>query len=103
MPSTTPADLSAPPRVVRLLHLEDSELDHLLMLAHLQRGGIEAQAVRIESERELLEALLEDWDVVISDYSLPGFSGLTALEMIKASGKMLPFILVSGEIGEDLA
>lgn len=90
-------------RVVRLLHLEDSELDHLLMLAQLQRDGIEAQAVRIETERELLEALLEDWDVIVSDYSLPGFSGLTALEMIKASGRLTPFILVSGEIGEDLA
>jgi signal transduction histidine kinase len=98
----------APPagiqRGLRLLHLEDSELDHELTLAHLARGGLRVQVRRIDSEGEFLDALDEDdWDAIISDYNLPGFSGLVALDLLKASGRDLPFILVSGEIGEDTA
>jgi signal transduction histidine kinase len=90
-------------RVYRVLHLEDSELDHELMLAHLTRGGIHAETRRVESEGAFLEALEETWDVVISDYNLPGFSGLLALELVQAKARDVPFILVSGEIGEDTA
>jgi signal transduction histidine kinase len=90
-------------RVFRVLHLEDSELDHELMLAHLVRGGLDAETRRVEAEGEFLEALGEPWDVVISDYNLPGFSGLVALELLKANARDVPFILVSGEIGEDTA
>lgn len=90
---------------LRLLHLEDSELDHQLMVAHLRRDGLLAETTRVDSEAAFLQALEADppWDVVVSDYNLPGFSGLVALDLIKASGKMIPFILVSGEIGEDTA
>ena len=91
-------------RAWRVLHLEDSELDHELTLAHLTRGGLRVQMRRIDSEAEFLGALDErDWDAIISDYNLPGFSGLVALDLLKASGRDLPFILVSGEIGEDTA
>ena len=90
-------------RVFRVLHLEDSELDHELLLAHLARGGINAESRRIESETAFLEALAEPWDAVVSDYNLPGFSGLVALELLKANALDLPFILVSGEIGEETA
>ena len=90
-------------RVFRVLHLEDSELDHELTLAHLARGGLNAETRRVESEGAFLEALDEPWDVVISDYNLPGFSGLVALELLKANARDVPFILVSGEIGEDTA
>src|ERR1700709_1920908 len=87
-----------------LLHLEDSELDHELTLAHLARGGLNAEVRRIDSEAEFLDALEErEWDAVISDYNLPGFSGLVALDLLKASGLDVPFILVSGEIGEETA
>ena len=97
--------MSAPARdrVYRILHLEDSEPDHEVLVAHLLRGGMNAQARRIESEIEFLEALDEPWDVVVSDYNLPGFSGLVALELLKASMREIPFILVSGEIGDDTA
>ncbi len=61
------------------------------------------QALRVESEREFVAALAQDWDIILSDFGLPGFSGLAALEIVKASGKLIPFILVSGEIGEDTA
>jgi len=94
-----------PEKRLRVLHLEDSELDHQLMLAHLRRGGLLVDVVRIDSEAEFLQAIEpeQDWDVVISDYNLPGFSGLVALDLLKASAQMIPFILVSGEIGEDTA
>jgi signal transduction histidine kinase len=97
--------MSAPPRerVFRVLHLEDSELDHELMVAHLARGGLNAQTRRVETEGEFLEALDEPWDVIISDYNLPGFSGRVALELVKTNARDVPFILVSGEIGEETA
>ena len=94
---------SARDRVYRVLHLEDSELDHELMVAHLVRGGLMAHTRRVESEAAFLEALDEPWDVVVSDYNLPGFSGLLALELLKANSRDVPFVLVSGEIGEDTA
>ncbi len=100
MSFATPA---VPERPVRLLHLEDSELDHELMLAHLRRGGLEVVTRRIESESEFFRALQHEWDVIVSDYNLPNFSGLLALDLLKAQGRDIPFVLVSGEIGEDTA
>lgn len=94
---------STPGRPLRLLHLEDSELDHELTLAHLRRGGLEVDALRVDSEADFLRALGEPWDVIVSDYNLPGFSGLVALDLLKAYGRDIPFVLVSGEIGEDTA
>ncbi len=88
---------------LRVLHLEDSAPDHELMLAHLRRGGIEVRSLRVDSEGAFLAALQQDWDVVLSDFNLPGFSGLVALDLLRASGRDIPFILVSGEIGEDVA
>jgi signal transduction histidine kinase len=88
---------------LRLLHLEDSELDHALTLAHLHRGGLRVEAQRVDSEADFLLALDQRWDVIVSDYNLPGFSGLVALDLLMARGDDLPFILVSGEIGEDTA
>src|SRR3954465_3126448 len=90
-------------RVYRVLHLEDSEPDHEILAAHLARGGLNAQTRRIDSEADFLEALDEPWDAVVSDYNLPGFSGLVALELLKASTREIPFILVSGEIGDETA
>ncbi len=90
--------------VLRVLHVEDAEVDHQLACAHLQRAGYVVHARRVESEAELRHALEHaEWDVVLSDYNVPGFGGLQALELLKRSGSMLPFILLSGEIGEDTA
>ncbi len=89
--------------VLKVLHLEDSAFDHELALAHLRRGGMQMASRRVESRDAYARALAEDWDVILSDFNLPGFSGLTALEMLKETGRLIPFILVSGEIGEDTA
>ena len=98
-----PAPQATSERELRVLHLEDSELDHELTCAHLRRGGLSVKIRRIDSEIEFLAALDLDWDVIISDYNLPGFSGLVALDLLTARGLDIPFILVSGEIGEDTA
>lgn len=91
-------------RPLRVLHLEDSVPDHELALLHLLRAGLRADVVRVDSEAEFRQALAgQDWDVVLSDFNLPGFNGLRAQQILKDSGKDLPFILVSGEIGEDTA
>ncbi|MFM8766229.1 MAG: response regulator [Rubrivivax sp.] len=88
---------------LRLLHLEDSEDDHALTVLQLQRGGLKAHWRRVESLQEFERALAQEWDAVISDYGLPGFTGLDALARLRATGLVLPFILVSGEIGEEMA
>ena len=91
----------------RLLHLEDSEPDHALAMAHLRRAGIPVLAVRVETRAEFEAALAERWDLVLSDYHLPGFTGLDALQILREvstrQGRITPFILVSGQIGEDTA
>jgi signal transduction histidine kinase len=98
----------------RLLHLEDSEPDHALALLHLQRAGLRVQAQRVETRAEFATAIHNaqpPWDVVLSDYHLPGFTGLDALQMLVAhsandagaESDRPPFILVSGQIGEDTA
>ena len=93
--------------MIRLLHLEDSELDHALVLAHLRRGALVVAERRIETRADFEAALHEPWDLVISDYHLPGFTGLEALQLLRqreqAGGGPVPFILVSGQIGEDTA
>ncbi len=99
---------SASPPVLNVLHLEDSELDHELMRAHLERGGLQVRIRRVDSEADFLAAIdhpdpAEPFDIVISDYNLPGFSGLVALDLMKARGVDIPFVLVSGQIGEDTA
>src|SRR5581483_10274145 len=72
-------------------------------VAHLWRGGVQTQVRRVQTEAEFRQALHEPWDVILSDFNLPGFSGLTALEILKESQLLIPFILLSGEIGEETA
>ncbi len=89
---------------LRLLHLEDSAPDHELALAHLQRAGHRLQVLRVETEADFRRALADgEWDVVLSDFNLPGFDGLAAQRILQDSGRDIPFILVSGAIGEDTA
>src|SRR5574341_130448 len=91
-------------KLLRILLVEDSEDDALLLLRELKRGGYEPRYERVETPDAMREALANrEWDIVISDYVLPSFSGLAALEVLNESGLDLPFIIVSGNIGEDIA
>jgi signal transduction histidine kinase len=89
---------------LRLLLVEDSEDDAALVLRELRRGGYEVSHTRVESA-EGLEAALDagPWDVIITDYALPGFDGLAAFAQVRARGLDVPFLIVSGKIGEDVA
>jgi len=89
---------------LRVLIVEDSEDDSLLLLRELHKGGYRPVYERIETPEAMSSALEnQEWDIVISDYVLPKFSGLGALDVLRKSGQDLPFIIVSGNIGEDIA
>jgi two-component system cell cycle sensor histidine kinase/response regulator CckA len=89
---------------LRLLIIEDSEDDTALILQELRRGGYETDFKRVESEDTLKSVLaLQDWDLVISDFSMPQFSGTDALKLVRTMGSDTPFIFVSGAMGEDTA
>lgn len=89
--------------MIKLLNIEDSEADYQLMLYHLKKGGIgDIYSERIETEAQLREALArEKWNLVISDYNIPGFSPLNALGIVRETSRHLPFIVVSGLVGEE--
>ncbi|HXF67690.1 MAG TPA: ATP-binding protein [Burkholderiales bacterium] len=89
---------------LRVLIVEDSEDDTALILRELRRGGYAPEHRRVDSAESLEQALAAgEWDVVISDFALPGFSGASALELVKWRGLDIPFIIVSGVIGEETA
>lgn len=91
-------------QTIHLLLIEDSADDAELILREVRKGGYEVMATRVETGEELRAALqLQGWDLILSDYALPGFSGLTALEILTEAGLDLPFIIVSGAIGEETA
>ena len=92
------------PRTLRLLLVEDSENDTLLLLNQLQQSGYIVDWSRVETAPDLRAALDGGpWDVVLSDDSMPQFNGLEALAMVRAKAPELPFILVSGTIDESVA
>jgi PAS domain S-box-containing protein len=89
---------------IDVLIVEDSEEDTLLIIRELKRGGFDPIHERIETAEAMKAALsTKAWDLILADYSMPHFSGLEALKLFKASGLDLPFIIVSGSIGEDVA
>jgi len=97
-------NLETRPDTLRLLLVEDSEDDATLLVRELRQAGFTLHWQRVDSMEGLRAALAaETWDIVISDYSLPGFDGLGALRTVHESGLDLPFIIVSGTIGEDVA
>lgn len=89
---------------LRVLFVEDMEEDAVLMVRELKRGGFEPSWQRVETEEDLVVALREaPWDIVISDYSMPTFSAMEALKIVKGDNDQTPFIIVSGVIGEQTA
>lgn len=91
-------------RPLRVLIIEDSEDDSRLLLRELRRGGYEPAHERVDTAEALNAALdRQDWDIVMADYSMPRFNGIAGLKLVRARGLDMPFIFVSGTIGEDTA
>ncbi len=89
---------------LRVVIAEDSEEDALLLVRELRRGGYEPVYQRVDTASAMKVALEhQPWDLVLSDYNIPGFSGLEALALIRERGLDIPFIFVSGTISEDQA
>ena len=89
---------------LRALVVEDSEDDALLLALEMRRGGCDFVYTRVETAEDMKAALESGaWDVVISDYSMPHFSAPAALRVLKETGLDLPFIIVSGTVGENVA
>ena len=89
---------------LRILLLEDSLLDAELIQMHLTDGGLDCQLVRVETRPDFLMALEKDsFDLILADYSLPAFDGISALALAQATCPQVPFILVSATLGEELA
>ncbi len=90
-------------RRLRLLLVEDNEDDAELLLRELRRAGFNPVWSRVDTEPGFLDALEDRPDIILCDYSMPQFSGLRALELLRGAGLEIPFILVSGTVGEDVA
>jgi diguanylate cyclase (GGDEF)-like protein/PAS domain S-box-containing protein len=90
--------------ILRVLVVEDSEDDAQLLILQLKRGGYHPSATRVETAEEMRRLLDEQtWDLIIADYSLPKFSAIQALNLVREKGLDIPFIILSGTIGEGTA
>ena len=89
---------------LRVLIVEDSEFDARILVNTLKQGGYQPAFTRVETGEALRAALTnEQWDIILSDYNMPAFSAPEALKIVQESGLDLPFIIISGGIGEDVA
>jgi two-component system, cell cycle sensor histidine kinase and response regulator CckA len=89
---------------LRAIFVEDSEDESALLARELRKGDFDLHSQRVDTAEGLRSALQqEEWDLVVSDHSMPGFSGLEALEIVRARKDDLPFIFVSGTMDEETA
>lgn len=89
---------------LRVLIIEDSENDAILLLRELKRSGYAPIHEQVDIAADMRAALeKQEWDIIISDFVMPQFSGLEALKLLQGTGLDIPFIVVSGKIGEDTA
>ncbi len=89
---------------VRILHLEDDAVDAELIYAALESAGISCKRTRVQSSAEFSDALrMGGFDLILSDYRLPGYDGISALSFVRERYPDIPFIFVSGTMGEDAA
>jgi PAS domain S-box-containing protein len=89
---------------LRVLIVEDSEADALLLVRELRRGGYDVDFERTDTLESLIDALdHREWDLVVSDYTMPQLCGTDALKLVREKNLDLPFIFASGTIGEDIA
>ena len=91
-------------KALGLLQIEDSESDAALIVRLLENAGYDVHAARVETEAEMRAALTDfAWDVIIADYHLPQFDAPAALRVLQESGRDIPFLVVSGVMGEEVA
>ncbi len=88
---------------LRVLLAEDNALDAELVVRELRRAGFEPDWKRVDNEADFTASLHAGLDIILSDFEMPAFSGLRALDILKESGLEIPFIIVSGMIGEETA
>src|SRR5690606_34095184 len=87
-----------------VLVVDDSEDDCVLMMRELRRSGFEPDALRVDTPNAMAAALSSRvWRVILADYRMPAFSGSDALALLQQTGLDIPFILVSGTVGEETA
>ncbi|MBE2213423.1 MAG: PAS domain S-box protein [Opitutaceae bacterium] len=93
------------PTTLRLLLVEDNESDADVLLLELRRAGFDVRMSRVEDANAFIDALNRgaDWDLIIADYNLPAFDGIQALEIYHRYTLDIPFFLVSGTVGEEVA
>ena len=89
---------------IRILHLEDDPVDARLIGEQLRKSSLDV-AITVAGSREAFEALVPrgDFDLVLSDYHVPRFNGLEALELVRGASPQIPFILVTGALGDERA
>lgn len=89
---------------LRVLYVEDRDDDAVMVLRELRKAGFDVDYTRVETEEAMRDALKTgEWDLVVSDFSMPRFSGPQALEVLKETGLDIPFVIVSGTVGEERA
>ena len=86
-----------------VLIVEDNPDDAELVLRELRRAGFEPGWKRVQTEEDFIAELQPQPDIILSDYDMPAFSGQRALELVVGRGQDIPFIIISGTIGEDVA
>ncbi len=88
---------------LKMLLVEDSERDAALLRLYLRRGGYEADVRRVDTREELRSELRNgQWDIVVSDFNLPGFDAFGAMADLRASGRTIPFVVLSAEIASEV-
>jgi|HubBroStandDraft_6_1064221.scaffolds.fasta_scaffold00376_13 two-component system cell cycle sensor histidine kinase/response regulator CckA len=102
--SETDSATPPPPIPIRILMLEDSSRDAELCFRELSKAGFKLQTDVVDSQEAFAAKIRSQiYDVVLSDYGIPGWSGIEAFQLLKRSGKDVPFILVTGSLGEEAA
>ncbi len=89
--------------VLRVLCVDDSADDAELNALALQRHGFELVTKRVDRRDDAQAALAQEWDLILCDYSMPAFSAIAMLELIKELGADVPCLIVSGAVGEEAA
>ena len=88
---------------IHVLIVEDRATDAEILVRELRRSGFEPQWKQVQTKHDFLAELKNSPDIILSDYSMPHFSGLEAALLLRASGMNIPFILISGTVGEEVA